>query len=788
MTTEALDNLPFGVYIVNSLGVIDYFNPKMQLISGIDNDKDIIGENVFDLPSYKKYGLDKYMRAGLAGRAFHIEGIKYVSHNSGKESYRFYHGIPIKDNEGRVQKLLCIVEDKTEKIKIEKELTKSRRRYKAIFDNLPFMVFSLDRKGKLLDANSHAEKFVNRKKEEFIGKNFSKFGTFGKKQILLAANEFRKNLQGKITKKSVYEITLDDGQKKTVELIGIPIINEQGKVESVLDVGSDITKRLDAEEWNKLITENTSDLISITEFNFKAKFLYVNPAYTRLLGYDGNKLIGKSGMDFIHPDDQKKLRPLLSKYLKEKILKTFNKKFVGISEKIEYRIKDGQDNWHLLVSTVNVIDNKLLFVSKDITEQKKVEQALRKSEEQFRIIFETTQDAIFIKDKKLRYVQANSRAEKYLQLPTSKIINKTDKELFTSVQAGRIQKIDQRVLAGESIKEEITRVIQDKKINYYVTKIPLRDDKGQITGICGVAHDITGLKDIERKLKQEKNKIQAYLDLVGVIIVALDKSGKVILINKTGSKILEYKEDEIIGKNWLDSFIPKEQKQEVKMVFAKLIAGEKKSIEHHENKVIIKSGEKKLIDWHNTFLKNDKGEIVGVLSSGEDITEQKKMEEKIAVSEREWSKTFDSMADGVSIHSPNYIIINANQSLCNMLGKTKKELIGKKCFAIFHDKNQPIIKCPMAGTLESKKENRVEIFEPKLNRWLSIYTSPIKNKEGQIVKIIHVVRDITERKQTEEKSIKHNQELEQFNKLMVGRELKMAELKKKIKELEEKTK
>ena len=136
------------------------------------------------------------------------------------------------------------------------------------------------------------------------------------------------------------------------------------------------------------------------------------------------------------------------------------------------------------------------------------------------------------------------------------------------------------------------------------------------------------------------------------------------------------------------------------------------------------------------------------------------MEEQITVSEQEWPKIFDSMADGVSIHSVRHDILNVNKSLCAMLGKSPKELIGKKCFKIFHDKNQPIEKCPMEAVLKSGQEKRVEIFEPKFNKWLSVYSSSIKNKSGHIVKIIHVVRDITERKQAEVEIIKRNKELD----------------------------
>ena len=202
-------------------------------------------------------------------------------------------------------------------------------------------------------------------------------------------------------------------------------------------------------EYYRLIAENTSDLISILDFNPKVEFLYVNSSYEKLLGYGTGELIGKSAMDMVHPSDQGRTIQLLKKYLKEKALKASSKKEVRLSEKIEYRVNGKSGKSYFLASTINVLENKLLFVSKDITEHKK----------------------------------------------------------------------------------------------------------------------------IEEKLKQEKEKIQTYLDLVGVMIVALDRNQKVILINKTGCQVLGYMEDEIIGKNWFDNFVHKEQKRVTKEVrFSPLIS------------------------------------------------------------------------------------------------------------------------------------------------------------------------------------------------------------------------
>jgi PAS domain S-box-containing protein len=146
------------------------------------------------------------------------------------------------------------------------------------------------------------------------------------------------------------------------------------------------------------------------------------------------------------------------------------------------------------------------------------------------------------------------------------------------------------------------------------------------------------LKQSEMMVREEKNKIQNYLDIAAVILVVIDADQKVSLINKRGCEILGYDEKEIVGKNWFDTFIPKKNREEVKAGFKKLMNGEIDPVEYLENPVLTKTGEERIIAWHNAVLRDEKGNVVNTLSSGEDITERKKMEEDLRRSRDELEK------------------------------------------------------------------------------------------------------------------------------------------------------
>ena len=143
----------------------------------------------------------------------------------------------------------------------------------------------------------------------------------------------------------------------------------------------------ESKERSRLIIESTNDLIATTTFSLTPEYTYVNPS-NKIHGYTSEEMIGKSCLEFIHPEDKKKLLPLLMKYITAKAKNFFTGTNKSVHEKITYRFKDKSGNWHDLQSTVNIIGDELLFISKDITEKKQAEAELNKEKERFRVLVE----------------------------------------------------------------------------------------------------------------------------------------------------------------------------------------------------------------------------------------------------------------------------------------------------------------------------------------------------------------------------------------------------------------
>lgn len=169
---------------------------------------------------------------------------------------------------------------------------------------------------------------------------------------------------------------------------------------------------------------------------------------------------------------------------------------------------------------------------------------------------------------------------------------------------------------------------------HVVTRL-LRDEDGKPDHFLTHIQDIEQLRQAEEALRRERDRAQQYLDIVGVMVLALDADGTITLVNREGSRVLGLTEGEILGRNWMEDFIPPGDRQQVKDVFARIIAGTVEFPRFVENPVLTGSGEERLIAWHNTVVRDATGSITGTLSSGEDITERKQVEEEINTLNRE---------------------------------------------------------------------------------------------------------------------------------------------------------
>jgi PAS domain S-box-containing protein len=268
------------------------------------------------------------------------------------------------------------------------------------------------------------------------------------------------------------------------------------------------------------------------------------------------------------------------------------------------------------------------------------------------------------------------------------------------------------------------------------------------------------LKALQDEILRERDQAQNYLDVAGVIFLVLDNEKRVKLINRKGCEILGYTEEEVIGKNWVDNFIPVHLRDEVNKFFSDLIASAVAINTPVETACITREGSEKIIRWNNVPLKDISGNVTGTLSSGEDITEAKKAKSLINIQKI----AMDAATDGLSIFNKKAEIVYANEAFARMYGyDSPAELLGKTWDIMYDPVDLEVFtKQNISDLMEKGKwsgENRGRKKDG--NVFFQEISLTLLENGG----IACIVRDITSRKEAESKlqeyahNLKHSNEL-----------------------------
>ncbi|NIP99600.1 MAG: PAS domain S-box protein, partial [Nitrospinaceae bacterium] len=167
------------------------------------------------------------------------------------------------------------------------------------------------------------------------------------------------------------------------------------------------------------------------------------------------------------------------------------------------------------------------------------------------------------------------------------------------------------------------------------TYVPDLGDEGEVRGVFGLIQDLSPIKETQKELWKEKEKEQKYLNIAGTVIVVLSKEGRVLEINKMGCEILGYPQQEILGKNWFENFLPERDWTRVQSAFQEVMQGRIKPYEQYENPIRTRTGEERLIFWNNALLLDDEGRPDATLSTGHDVTEFRRVDAELKERERQ---------------------------------------------------------------------------------------------------------------------------------------------------------
>jgi len=274
-------------------------------------------------------------------------------------------------------------------------------------------------------------------------------------------------------------------------------------------------------------------------------------------------------------------------------------------------------------------------------------------------------------------------------------------------------------------------------------------------------------------LEAERDRAQAYLDVAGVILLHLDREGRVTLINRRGLEILGCAAEDVIGKVWVDHFVPPEEREETRRVLEALNQGSAPAFEYHENAILTARGERRLIAWHNIPIRDREGRLQGILSSGEDITERRHAEELLRESEtrhRRISTMISDYAYAFRVEPDNTLkrewVIGGFERTTGFTPEESEARGGWS--ALIYPEDMPIALARAQRLLSGQtdvSEFRIVRKDGEI-RWLRDYGLPEwDEREGRVVRIYGAAEDITERKRAEEERFEMERRLLQAQRL-----------------------
>lgn len=329
-------------------------------------------------------------------------------------------------------------------------------------------------------------------------------------------------------------------------------------------------------------------------------------------------------------------------------------------------------------------------------------------------------------------------------------------DFFTEADRPRVgQRIEEVFAQGHSSLEAPFIAKDGTATPYFFTGRQVRfEDK---TCLVGVGIDISERAGAQAKLAESERKYRELVENANSIILRWNHEGVITLLNEYGQRFFGYAPEEIVGRHVIGTIVPLTESggRDLRGLMQEICA-DPKAFEQSINENIRRNGERVWIAWTNRIALDAEGRMIEILSIGTDITARKLAEEGRWETEARYRKLFDCAPDGILIADARGIYLDANPSLCRMLGYLRDEIVGKNASDIVDPSEIGNIE-PAIATIRSASEYQREWrFRRKDGSILEAEVTVTNMPDGNLLAMI---RDIEERRQAErEREMRHRAE------------------------------
>lgn len=651
----------------------------------------------------------------------------------------------------------------------EAALQESEEKYRKLVDEISDGLYVLDSMGIFTFSNvSHAKMLGFNSAEELAGRNFMEFiDPEAKTEVgntvkhVITTGEFPKQME--------YPIIRNDGSKGFIEVKPTLII-ENGRMIGARGIARDITEHKRTQtQLLKLSRSVEQSPVSVVITDSNGIIEYVNPKFGLLTGYSSNEVLGQNPS-------------LLKSGVQSKTFYTEMWKLISSGKEWHGEFcnkkKSGEIYWES-ASISPIIDQSgaithFVAVKEDITARKETELELSESEQKykdihrlFRTISNNMTDLFWAKDLDKRYVFANKAICDNLlnAIDTDEPIGKTDIQ-FAERERNSHPENPHWHTFGEICQDSDQEIIDTQKPGRFdeygyvkgkflyldVQKSPLFNDVGEMIGVVGSARDVTVEKDIQKNLNKSEQRYRTLFEESRDAILLATIDGRLIDFNRAATELFGYSKEELLTVSAEELYVNLEDRLQFKEMIEK--QGFVKDLE-----VSMKKKDGSIIACLETISlrRDNSGEIIGYEGTIRDITKLKKTENTLKET-NEFLRNILESSSAVSIISTDWEgnILYWNQGAEEIFGYKSEEIVGLQKIGILYPEDEKetfkIVKDMRSFIQKNKKSATGEIVElTKDGRklWAQLTLSPRLNKSGEVIGILGIGKDITERKRAE---------------------------------------
>ena len=747
---EIFENTPVGVYRTTPDGRVLMANPALVHMLGFSSFEELSQRNLEEEgfePQYQR----SIFREELERKGRIVSWESIWTTREGKKLYVIENARAVKDEEGKILYYEGTAENITERKRAEKELKQSKEFLSNAINAIDDPFFAKDEEHRWTVLNDAACKVMGRTREELIGK--SDYDLFAKEQAdvfwerdnlvlkngVTDVNEEEITWHGKLhtisTKKSVFTDSIT-GKKFIVGTIRD--ITERKKTEEALR---------ESEQRYRAIFEQAADSIVLIDVE-TGELVEFNDRTHKNLGYTREEFRNLKIPDFEVIESAEETRKHL-----EKITRTGADTF-----ETKHRTKEGEIRDIQISSRAISIRDKDFVQSiwHDITERKKAEEALTESEEKFRNLSEQSPNMIFI-NRQGRVVYANKKCEEVMGYKREEFYH-PDFDFMTLIAPEFRQLIKTNLsshMKGEEVKPyEYGLITKDgEKLDAIITTKLMKYD-GE-NSILGTITDITERKQTEEKLRVREQTLRAFLNAPTESAILVDTEGTILDINRIAAQRLGKSAEELIGMGIYD-YLPTDIAEYRKARGAEVIRSGKplrfqdeRADRYYDNNI------------YPVFDDEGKVSAIGVFSG--DITERKRAQEALKESEEKYRAIVERAPDSIVTVDLKGIVTSCNTALLEQTGYSEQDFVGRHFTKnpTMRIKDIPkylkIFRSLVTGKVPEPLE-LVGIYKDGSEHLGEVHISIIR-KRGKIIGFQAMTRDITERKQAEEKLREYQEQL-----------------------------